>query len=59
MVIAPMSQSEIARIIRAAVLPGYDVLDVMDQLTVDLMQAAVFAAEFSAMPNQFPRRRIH
>ena len=56
---AMTGQSEIARIIGATVLLGYDVLDVMDQLAVSLMQAAAFAAEFSAMPDQFPCGRIH
>jgi len=60
MQVAPVtSQCQIIGMIRAAVFLRRDVLNVMLQATMFLVQAAIFAAFASPLPDEVPRRRIH
>ena len=60
MQIAAMAcQRQIIRIIGAAMLLRHYMFDVMDQLAVFLVQAAIFAALASPPPDEVARRRIH
>lgn len=58
-VAAVAGQCEVVRTVRATVLPGHNVLHMMDQLAMFLMQPAILATLASASPDEVPCRRIH
>ena len=58
--VAPVAcKGKVVWIIRTAVLPRDDMFDVVGQVCVALVQAAVFATRSSALPHHLPRGRIH
>ena len=53
------SYRESARIVRAPMLLGYDVFDVVSEFAIALAHEAVFTAVLCPAPDKFPRSNIH
>ncbi|CAN5900513.1 hypothetical protein BH23GEM7_BH23GEM7_30910 [soil metagenome] len=58
-VTAVAGQSQVIEVVRAAVLPGDDVLDVVGQLAVLLDEPAVFTTIRCPTANPIPRGGVH
>jgi len=52
-------QRQIIRFIRASMLPGYDVFNMVGKFAVFLPQPAIFAPVPGALPDQLPRLTVH